>query len=170
MNATQPVRHHRNPTGKHARGELRVTAESRAVRRRLGPLPWAVLEELALAARPREDSWLAPLGVRAIGTALGVTKDTAARAVATLRSAGIVTQVRVRTSDGRSVPAYLLQLPDGIAVQRRTSSQDTHGNGANGVSASRNRDVPGRQRKSQLMRSESPVQVSLFDYPVSPAR
>ena len=49
--------------------------------RRVGPLAWAALEHLALAARPDHQGWAAPLGVRDIATGIGVTKDTAARAV-----------------------------------------------------------------------------------------
>ncbi|MDA8045750.1 MAG: hypothetical protein M0Z30_11025 [Actinomycetota bacterium] len=56
-----------------------------------GPLAWAPLEHLALAAHPDRQGWAAPLGVREIATGIGVTKDTAARAVTALSAAGLVT-------------------------------------------------------------------------------
>jgi hypothetical protein len=101
-------------------------------RRRLGPLPWAVLEELALCTRRDETGWVAAIGVRAIAAAVGVTKDTAARAVATLRSAGLVTPDRVKSADGRSLSAYRLDLPDGISIQGCPVPQNSNGTDANG--------------------------------------
>lgn len=105
--------------------------DSGSWRRRLGPLPWAVLEELALCTRRDETGWVAAIGVRAIAAAVGVTKDTAARAVATLRSAGLVSPDRVKTADGRSLSAYRLDLPDGISIQSCPVLQDSTGTDAN---------------------------------------
>jgi hypothetical protein len=166
MKPTRRGRPHHNTT-EDARSEVRITTESRAVRRQLGPLPWAVLEELALSARPHEDTWVAALGVRAIGAALGVTKDTAARAVATLRSAGIATQVRVRTPDGRSTPAYRLQLPDGISVHRCIADQDVQAIEPEGASVPIDHwrvQIP--HRRSRTKEPAGAVQVSLFDDPI----
>ena len=170
MNATQSVRPLSDTTPKEVGGELRVSAESRAVRRRLGPLPWAVLEELALSARPHEDSWVAAVGVRALGVAVGVTKDTAARAVTTLKSAGIVTQVRVRTPDGRSISAYRLQLPEGISVHGCPAGQDTQATTVHRAAVPRkDRRALGQRERSRVKRQDSAVQVSLFDYPIPQA-
>ena len=63
---------------------LVIGTDSRHWRRRLGPLAWAALEPLALAAHPDHHGWAAPLGVRDIAAGIGVTKDTAARAVTAL--------------------------------------------------------------------------------------
>ena len=57
---------------------LVIKADSRLWRRRLGPLAWAALEHLALAAHPDHHGWAAPLGVRDVAGGIGVTKDTAA--------------------------------------------------------------------------------------------
>jgi hypothetical protein len=96
---------------------LRVDAGSRAWRRRLGALPWAALEELALTAHLTNQGWVAIVGVRQLATSIGVTKDTAARSVAALRTAGLVTFERVDGPDGRSRSGYRLRLPDGIDIR-----------------------------------------------------
>jgi hypothetical protein len=102
--------------------EICLTAISTTWRRQLGPLPWAVLEELALNAQPDQHGWIAPLGVRTIALAVGVTKDTAARAVTALRSAGLAMPDRHKTPDGRSLPGYRLNLPEGIRIGRRDNA------------------------------------------------
>jgi DNA-binding transcriptional ArsR family regulator len=94
---------------------LLVGPESRHWRRQLGALAWVALEELALAAHIDHQGWAAALGVRDIASAIGTTKDTAARAVAALGAAGLVTLDRVTDIDGRSRSGYRLRLPDGIA-------------------------------------------------------
>ncbi len=98
--------------------QLLVDPASRTWRRRLGPLPWAVLEELALQARPSQQGWVAAVGVRDLGAAVGITKDTAARALASLRSAGLVMSTRVHLPKGPSRSGYRLNLPDGISIRR----------------------------------------------------
>ncbi len=97
--------------------QIRLDPASRSWRRRLGPLAWAVLEELALTARLTEQGWAAPVGVRAIGTAVGVTKDTAARAINTVSKAGLLSAERVPGPDGRTRSGYHLHLPDGITIR-----------------------------------------------------
>ncbi len=102
-----------------AKGEtansLLLGSESRHWRRQLGALAWVALEELALAAHPDHQGWAAPLGVSDIASAIGTTKDTAARAVAALGAAGLVTLDRVTDLDDRRRSGYRLRLPDGIA-------------------------------------------------------
>lgn len=109
-----------------AGNQIILDPRSRSWRRRLGALPWAVFEELAHQARPGEGDWIAPIGVRDLGTALGVTKDTAARALAALRSARLVSPVRAHTTDGRSRPGYQLHLPDGITIRSCTDNHDSN--------------------------------------------
>ena len=84
---------------------LIVNAQSSVWRRRLGPLAWAALEDLALAAHHTEQGWVAPVGVRDIASRVGVTKDTAARAVAVLGAAGLVVLQRVPHQTASGVPA-----------------------------------------------------------------
>jgi hypothetical protein len=104
---------------------LLITSDSRAWRRQLGPLAWAALEHLALAAQPGEAGWAAPVGVRDVAGGLGVTKDTAARAVTALTAAGLVTLTRIETGDGRSRSGYRLHLPAGIEARPCPGDADT---------------------------------------------
>lgn len=87
------------PTG----GALTITAGSGTWRRRLGALAWNALEELALAAHHDGQGWAAPIGVRRVAVQLGVTKDTAARALNVLVHAELVTRTRTRRP-GRQAP------------------------------------------------------------------
>jgi hypothetical protein len=103
---------------------LVIGPESQQSRRKLGALAWAALEHLALSARQDEHGWAAPVGVRDVATAIGVTKDTAARAVATLATAGLVTRSLVETHDSRRRPGYRLHLPDGIEPRPRPGNAD----------------------------------------------
>jgi hypothetical protein len=104
---------------------LVIGPESRQWRRKLGALAWAALEHLALSARQDEQGWAAPVGVRDVATAIGVTKDTAARAVAALATAGLVTRSRVETHERRRRPGYRLHLPAGIEARPRPGNADT---------------------------------------------
>jgi hypothetical protein len=102
-------------TENNTASSLLLGPESRHWRRQLGALAWFALEELALAAHLDRQGWAAPLGVRDIASAMGTTKDSAARAVAALGVAGLVTLDRVTDLDGRPRSGYRLRLPDGIA-------------------------------------------------------
>ena len=55
-------------------GELIVKPHSNVWRRRVGPLAWAALEDLALATHHSEQGWVAPVGVRDIAAASGSPK------------------------------------------------------------------------------------------------
>ena len=62
-------------------GVVSVGPDAGPIRRDLGPLAWIVLEELVLRADEGEDGELrSALGVRELARALGISKDTAARA------------------------------------------------------------------------------------------
>jgi hypothetical protein len=88
-----------------------------------GPLAWAAIKHLALAAN--HDGWAAPLGVRDFGGGIGVTKDTAAGAVTALCAAGLVTSEQHDPIDGRRRTGYRLPPPDGIQLRARPKSQDS---------------------------------------------
>ncbi len=105
--------------------DLLLRPESRLWRRRLGPLAWAALEDLALATHHSDQGWVAPVGVRDIAARVGITKDTAARAVAALGGAGLVVLGRVQAPDGRWRSGYRLDLPDGIELRTCTTRPDT---------------------------------------------
>jgi DNA-binding IclR family transcriptional regulator len=67
------------------------------LRRRLGPLAWVVLE---LAVSESCDG-AASVSARSIAVALGVSKDTAARAVRRLTDAGLMKRLERHGDDGR---------------------------------------------------------------------
>lgn len=95
---------------------LVIAAESLPWRRQVGPLAWTTLQHLALSAHRADQGWVAAVGVRDIGVDLGITKDTAARAVSTLVDAGLVTRGRVPTPRGQRRSGYLLHLPRPIRL------------------------------------------------------
>lgn len=104
---------------------LVIDADSQAWWRRTGPLAWTVLQHLALRAHHGEQGWTAPLGVRDIAAGLGVTKDTAARAIATLATAGLVTRGQVDRPQGGRRSGYVLHLPDPVRLVEVPANPDT---------------------------------------------
>lgn len=90
--------------------------ESATLRRRLRPLAWAALEHLALQAHHSDQGWVAAVGARDIAEGIGVTKDTAARAVSILVAAGLVTRDWVDAPAGRRRSGYRLHLPPALAL------------------------------------------------------
>jgi hypothetical protein len=102
--------------GRRAVTALVITTESGQLRRRLGPLAWMVLQHLALNCCCMEGGgWAAAVGVREIASGVGVTKDTAARGVSTLLSAGLVTRELIDL-DAKRRPGYQLHLPAGMRL------------------------------------------------------
>jgi DNA-binding transcriptional ArsR family regulator len=74
-----------------AQSRFSVTADSRRLRRQLGPTAWAALEDLALdAALDGGRRLMAGTNARRVAAHLGVSKDAAARALSRLRDAGLV--------------------------------------------------------------------------------
>jgi len=76
---------------------LRTDADAGVLRRRLGALPWFVLEELLLLS---DGTGVAETNVRAIAAALWLNKDTVARAIRRLRAEGVVV-AQLQTHDSR---------------------------------------------------------------------
>jgi hypothetical protein len=95
---------------------LVIAGESLPWRRRVGPLAWTALQHLALSSHHTDQGWAVAAGVRDIAVGLGVTKDTAARAVSTLVDTGLVSRARVQTLEGRQRSGYLLHLPRPIRL------------------------------------------------------
>ncbi len=77
---------------------LRITAAAATLRRRLGPVPWFVLEELVLLA---DTDAVVETNVRALAASLSLNKDTVARALVLLRSEGLVVAEPQPTDGGR---------------------------------------------------------------------
>jgi DNA-binding IclR family transcriptional regulator len=73
-------------------------ADAATLRRQLGPTAWCVLECLRDRAA---DGRVAEGSVRAIAADLGVAKNTAHRAIATLVRAGLIEAEQRRATDGR---------------------------------------------------------------------
>lgn len=96
-------------------------------RRDLGPLAWAVLEDVALVVDP--DAGTASTSIRAVAERLGISKDTAQRGFAILRRLGIIESMPPgRCPAGRFGRAvYRVNLPDGLRLDRSHSdAADSH--------------------------------------------
>ena len=95
-----------------------LRAASRELRRSLRPIEWVVLEDVALDARRDDDGVLvASTSAREVAEHLGLTPGATARALARLRSAGLVTHARQIGPAGRfGLSAYVLGPVPGMAV------------------------------------------------------
>ncbi len=92
---------------------LRIDADAGVLRRRLGPVPWFVLEELLLFS---DGTGVADTSVRAIAGALSLNKDTVARAIRRLRAEGVVV-AQLQTHDSGRFGGTRYQIDPGIGVQ-----------------------------------------------------
>lgn len=107
--------------------QLVVSRESCVLRHDLGPVAWSVLEALVLKAQFDVDGQLvARVGVRQLAEAVGVGKDTAARAFLELRGRELVSIEEQRAGDGRFCGTrYTVHLTvslkaDTVRVSRRS--------------------------------------------------
>ena len=98
---------------------LSLEPSCRALKRRLGPVAWAALEDTVLDAHVVDGRLVAATNVRRIASNLGVTKDTAARALARLIVEGLVRRAPQRRQRGGcfAAVAYAVVLPDGVRVR-----------------------------------------------------
>lgn len=87
------------------------------LRRRLGPVPWCVLECLATRAALQGGEWRAQASVRELAVELGVAKNTAHRAVTILVTAGVIEASQDRSGSGRFRRGhYRLHLGSAVTV------------------------------------------------------
>ena len=93
------------------RPALVIASESLLWQRRLTPRAWTALQHLALRSRRTQQGWAAAVGVRDVAAGIGVTKDTAARVISVLVTAGLVTRQPVEMTGGSRRSGYLLHLP-----------------------------------------------------------
>lgn len=100
-----------NPRPRTAHGggrDLVVGVDAGAMRRRVGPVAWCVLESVVAAI---DHDGLATLSIRSVAAELGVSKNTVQRAMATLRTAALVDPIAARRDDGRfAAGAYRVSL------------------------------------------------------------
>ena len=99
-------------------GAVLLDAATRPLRRILRPIEWVVLEDLALdARRDAAGALVASTSARRVAEHLGLTPGAAARALARLRSEGLVTHVRQPGDAGRfGLSAYVLAPVPGLDV------------------------------------------------------
>jgi DNA-binding IclR family transcriptional regulator len=99
---------------------MQAGARAATLRRELGPTAWCALECLVERSA---DGRTTKATVRAVAADLGVAKNTAHRAVATLARAGLVESVQSRDRDGRfDRGCYLLHLGD-LFVNRPNAAE-----------------------------------------------
>jgi DNA-binding transcriptional MocR family regulator len=93
---------------------LSIGPDGAAVRRRVGPLAWVALEVAVSAA----SDGVAPVSARSLSAELGVSKDTAARALRRLAAEGLIERRERRGGDGRfTVGRYRLCVdPDVLSL------------------------------------------------------
>ena len=131
-----------------------VTAEARAFRRAVGLTAWAVLEELVLDAEIDEDgAVVARTNVRRLAAQLGISKDTAARAVARLTHAEVVARIVGGRGEHGALPTsrYAIEL-----------------NAIPGMSTSNCRDAVTTRERRRAPRTTHRIddaQAALFDLP-----
>lgn len=109
-----------------------LTGAARDLRRRVGPIAWAVLEDVLLDAVATPDGSLhAYTSVRRVADQIGVSKDSAAGALTRLTRLGLVERRPVlragRGRFGRSV--YLVRLDLAEGVTRRPLRLETQPGG-----------------------------------------
>lgn len=87
------------------------------LRRTLGPAAWLVFEEMLLRSTPEHGRRVAIVSVRSLAQALGIAKDTVARAVSRLRRAGLVTPAQPKSGRGLFEPgSYMVDVPEGLTL------------------------------------------------------
>lgn len=108
------------PADQLGRGDppgLHVGPASRQLRRALGAMAWAVLEEVVLDARPTGSDLVAQTNVRRLAASLGISKDTAARAVARLSDAGLLRRQDAHRQSGRFMAStYVVRLGEASGI------------------------------------------------------
>ena len=136
--------------------------DERALRRSLGPTAWAVLAELHLDASPDgPGATVVATSARRVAAHLGITKDTAARALRRLTAAGMVRRRPQATSAaGRFAPGtyeLLLAPPTGLRHPNRDTVE---------VARSSGRAKTPARRPHGATRASQTAQLSLLE-PVS---
>jgi DNA-binding transcriptional ArsR family regulator len=95
-----------------------VGAAAEVVRRSVGPTAWCVLEVLVTSPSTGDGgARIVRSSVRELATRIGVSKNTAQRALVTLRRAGLVRLGQQRDVGGRfGDSSYRLSIPDDVLI------------------------------------------------------
>jgi hypothetical protein len=104
-----------------------VGASSSELRRVLGPTPWTVLEEMVRHSQGPVDDCTAQVSIRSLAAALGLAKDTVARAVTRLCASGVVVAMQSRAATGAfDAAAYRIIVPaDVLTIVPAANDQPT---------------------------------------------
>src|SRR6266542_3349979 len=89
---------------------ITVLPSSRALCRRVGPLAWVLLEELALRAEARPDGLTVETNVRDLGATLDFSKDTVAKALGRLADLGLLHAQARRIAGRYAGCAYVVDI------------------------------------------------------------
>ncbi len=101
-----------------------VSTASRSLRRKLRPLPWLVLEEVALAAVEDDGRWVAHTSARQVADQVGVDPGTAAGALRVLRDRGLLRLEREKGRAGRfGLSVYVLGSIAGLTVVKPSEAE-----------------------------------------------
>jgi DNA-binding transcriptional MocR family regulator len=96
------------------------------VRRLVGPTAWSVLEELLARSFGAGPTCEAVTSTRALAADLGLSKDTVARALQTLRQRHLVEVAQDRTGAGTFASGrYRIVMPDGVSLPDPASAPAT---------------------------------------------
>ncbi len=94
------------------RRSIVVGPKGHELRRYVGAMSWAVLEEMMQAATGPTDRLVAEVSIRSLAASLGVSKDTITRAVRRLRDLGVVEAEQARSESGSfRAGSYRLSVP-----------------------------------------------------------
>lgn len=89
---------------------ITVLPSSRALCRRVGPLAWVLLEDLALRAEARPDGLTVETNVRDLGATLNVGKDAVAKALGRLADLGLLHPQARRLAGRYAGGAYVVDI------------------------------------------------------------
>lgn len=96
---------------------LVIGAASLELRRALGPSAWLVFVEMLLRSTAERGERIAHVSVRSMAAALGVAKDTVARALNRLRDADLVRPAQQKNERGLfEAGSYVIDVPEGLTV------------------------------------------------------
>lgn len=122
--------------------DLVVGPGAAAVRRAVGTTAWVALESLAAQSVVDSDGWCGSASVRQLAEEMGVSKNSAHRALRRLTAAGLVVARQSRAADGRFTSGfYLIHVPADVL---RPIAVEPTAPAASRTRTSRRRPAPGQ--------------------------